>query len=223
MRALTLRHARAARWLFWSAMVALSALIVANTLPYFSFRTNFAFLLQREDLARDATWRACFYAHLCGGIICLAAGPFLVWGAFLRASPAMHRVLGRAYVMSVLGCSGPASVYLALHAQGGIAGKLGFLTLAIGWLATTARGLQLVVRKRFAEHRVWMIRSYALTLSAVFFRAIHVALYAAGVDDQPNYVVSLWLSLAASLAAGEILARVPSRTRAVLSLEGRSS
>jgi hypothetical protein len=53
-----------------------------------------------------------------------------------------------------------------------------------------------------------MARSYALALSAVFFRVLQLGLHFAGVDDaDTNYVASLWLSLIASVVAGEVLAR----------------
>ena len=198
---------RALRWSSWAAVVALSALIVVNSLPYFSLRTNFAFLVERGALVRETAWRACFYAHVFGGLVCLATGPFLVWGALLRRATWLHRVLGRAYVMAVLGCGGPAGMYLALRARGGAAGVLGFLVLGVLWIATTARGVQLVLRGEIAAHRRWMLRSYAVALSAVFFRVLFVALPLAGVGGDASYVVSLWASLAVSVFAGEVLAR----------------
>jgi uncharacterized membrane protein len=210
---------RALRWTFWTAMVALSALVAVNTVPYFSFAPGFAFLVERGELARATLWRACFYAHLLGGLVCLATGPVLMWNGLLRA-PRVHRVLGRAYVMAVLGCSGPASLYLALRAHGGLAGKLGFLVLGLLWCATTARGVQLVLRGRIAAHRRWMIRSYALALSAVFFRILFVLLPLAGVDGETSYVVSLWASLVVSVVAGEVLARGPAAARPLATLQG---
>jgi hypothetical protein len=48
-----------------------------------------------------------------------------------------------------------------------------------------------------------MVRSYSLALSAPIFRAFQAALYLAGCDDDLNYIVSLWLSLAASVWLAE--------------------
>jgi len=215
------RHA--VRWTFWIAMIALSGLIVANTLPYFTLRDNHAFLIDKGTLARDTAWRACFYAHVAGGIVCLVTGPFLVSAKLLVHAPWAHRVLGRAYVAAVLGCSGPAAVWLAWHARGGVLGQSGFLALDVAWMFATARGLQLVASGRIAQHRAWMMRSYALTLSAVFFRILHTGFFVAGVSDDVNYVVSLWLSLGVSLCVGEVLARAPSRSAARLHFVGGAS
>jgi uncharacterized membrane protein len=195
------------RYVFWTSMVALSALIVAETLPYFSFDARFAFLVEKGELVRETLWRTCFYAHIAGGVACLASGPLLVSALFLRRATSAHRVLGRLYVLAVLGCAGPAGLYMALHARGGALGTLGFAVLGALWIATTALGVADVLRGRIASHRRWMVRSYALALSAVFFRVAQLALYALGAGDDWNYVVSLWLSLALSVYAGEVLAR----------------
>jgi hypothetical protein len=204
----------------WVATIALSGLIVVNTLPYFTDSATFAFLREKGALAADPLWRGAFHAHVAGGIVCLVTGPFLLHGGLLRRAPWLHRLLGRLHVGVVLGMAGPAGMVLAVHAKGGAAGRAGFVVLGVLWWASTAHGLALVLRGRIAAHRRWMLRSYALALSAVFFRVILVALFAAGLDDETNYVVSLWLSLAVSLGVGEVLARAPAGATSRRVLEG---
>jgi len=211
------------RWILrigGALMLAQCGLIVLNSLPYFSSRTNLAFLVEKGPLASDPVWRLCFSGHVLGGIVCLVAAPFLFWSRLLRRAPILHRVLGRVYGAVVLGCAAPAGLYLALFAKGGAAGKAGFLVLGVLWWAATARGIQAIVARSVAEHRRWMVRSYALALSAVFFRLFHVAFYWAGLADDPNYVLSLWLSLAASLVAGEIVVRRSPAEQAIPVLKG---
>jgi hypothetical protein len=48
-----------------------------------------------------------------------------------------------------------------------------------------------------------MVRSFAWALSAPAFRAIQAALFLLGLPDGTNYVVSLWLSIAASVCLAE--------------------
>jgi hypothetical protein len=48
--------------------------------------------------------------------------------------------------------------------------------LATLWLITTLTGWRMARRRRFAEHRRWMIRSFALTLSIMLNRVLGVAL-----------------------------------------------
>jgi len=200
------------RWVFrlsCAATLALCGLIIFNSLPYFTFRRDLPFLEEKGDLTSDPVWRACFYGHVLGGMLCLASAPFLFWDRLRVRFHAIHRGLGRLYGIVVLGCAGPAGLFLALHAKGGIAGRTAFLALGLLWWGATARGVRSILQKRPADHRRWMIRSYSLALSAASFRVFQVALFWSGMADEPNYIVSLWLSLAASLAVGEALVRKP--------------
>jgi len=187
--------------------IGLWAVIIANSLPYFSFRRDLPFLEEKGALVDDSLWRRCFYGHVLGAIVCAAAAPFLFWDRLRVRFPRAHRWLGRLYGVSVLGWAAPAGLVLAVHAKGGLAGQAGFLLLGLLWWGATARGVQAVVAGRVAEHRRWMIRSYSLALSAVSFRLYQIAFFVAGLSDEPNYVLSLWLSLASSLVAGEWIAR----------------
>jgi hypothetical protein len=199
---------RSSRWLLGAAGVVtllLTGLIVLNTLPYYSFRTGFAFLAEKGPLAHVSWWRACFYTHITGGLVCLVIGPFMLWSGWLGRLPAAHRLLGRVYALAVLGWAGPAGLVLSTTSKGGLSGRGCFLLLCVLWVGATILGIRSILARRVADHRRWMVRSYALALSAVFFRIFQVGLYAAGLDDETNYVMSLWLSLAASLVAGEAL------------------
>jgi hypothetical protein len=49
---------------------------------------------------------------------------------------------------------------------------LAFLTLSLLWLFTSWKGFRMAVKGRFKEHRMWMIRSYAMTLVAISARVI---------------------------------------------------
>lgn len=47
-----------------------------------------------------------------------------------------------------------------------------FLTLTILWLFTSWKGYRTAVKKNFKEHRIWMMRSFGLTLVAVSGRIL---------------------------------------------------
>lgn len=198
---------RIARGVLVAATLGLWALIIVNSLSYFSFRRDLPFFEEKGPLVENALWRRCFYGHVLGAIVCAVAAPFLFWEGLRVRFPRAHRWLGRLYGVSVLGWAGPAGLVLALHAKGGLAGQAGFLLLGVLWWGSTARGVQAIVAGRVADHRRWMIRSYSLALSAVTFRVFQIAFFLGGLADEPNYVLSLWLSLATSLVAGEWIAR----------------
>ena len=200
------------RWLIrlsCAGTLGLCGLVAVNSIPYFSFRRDLPFLEEKGALVSDPLWRACFYGHVLGGIVCVVSAPFLFWDRLRVRRPALHRGLGRVYGVTVLGWAGPSGIFLAVQAKGGVAGQAAFLLLGLLWWGCTARGVQTILAGRAEDHRRWMIRSYSLALSAVSFRVFQVALFLAGMADEPNYIASLWLSLAASLAAGEALVRKP--------------
>jgi hypothetical protein len=201
-----------------AAVLAASALIGVNSAGYLAGRESHPFLLERPELAGDAVWRACLATHVTGALVCLATGPVLLWNLVLRRSPALHRVLGRAYVAVVLGLAAPAGVALSFSAKGGVAGRAGFLVLAVAWFVTTALGLRDVRRGRLVPHARWMVRSYALAMSAIHFRVAQTALFALGVPDSASYVAAIWLSFLVSVAQGEVLAAEVSRRGRVQSL-----
>lgn len=199
------------------AVAGTTALVVWNSLPYFSLADDLPFLVEKGEVALRPLWKTLFIAHVAGGIGCLLAGPLLLWNRLTLRSSRVHVVLGRAYVLFVLGWGGPAGIALSLGAKGGLPGQSGFLILGLLWWGTTFLGLRAVLSGRLARHVAWMARSYAIATSALTFRVFHIGLYALGVPDGPNYVASIWLSLAASLVAGELLA---ARAPALLAREG---
>jgi hypothetical protein len=211
------------RRLAWAAAIGLGALLIVNTVPYFSFRRDFAFLAEKGPLVSDPLWRRCFYGHLLGGVLCFALIPFLFWPRLRVRFPAVHRWLGRLYGVAVLGWAGPTGLYLSLFAKGGLAGKAAFLVLGALWWASTAVGVQTAVARRFDAHRRWMIRSASIAGSAVFFRVFHLAFFGMGLADETNYALSLWLSLAASLMVGEALVRRSPAGSPSVSLKGALS
>lgn len=188
-----------------AAVLAGTAQIAAHSAGYFTDPFRHPFLLERPELAQDSVWRAALVMHVAGGLLCLATGPVLVWNLALRRSPALHRWLGRAYVVAILGWAGPSGLWLGAHAKGGLPAQSGFFALGVLSIATTVLGWRTIRRGDRAAHARWMARSYALALSALHFRAIHVAQYALGWTDDAAYAAGIWLSLATSVAQGEWL------------------
>lgn len=59
---------------------------------------------------------------------------------------------------------------MAYHANGGIISQLSFLILSILWFTYTLKAYTTIKQGAFKKHRNFMIRSYALTLSAISLR-----------------------------------------------------
>jgi Predicted membrane protein (DUF2306) len=86
----------------------------------------------------------------------------------LRA-PKLHRSIGKFYVVACL-VAAPAGLLLAWGTDAGPIAQWGFGTLAVLWFAATGYAFWLATQRRFAEHRRWMIRSFAMTFAAVTLR-----------------------------------------------------
>lgn len=78
--------------------------------------------------------------------------------------------MGYIYCIDVLFITGPAGLVMGFYANGGTGSRIAFVLLALLWIFFTAMALYKAKQKDFRSHRRYMIRSYALTLSAVTLR-----------------------------------------------------
>lgn len=129
--------------------------------------------------------------HILFGPLALMVMPFQFWDRLRRNSAGLHRGLGYVYVVSVLIASGGALALLP-HFPGTLWGGAGFLLLALAWTGTTVLAVAAARNGDLARHRVWMIRSAALTFSAVTLRLQLPFLFAAGYSLPAAYDLLAW-------------------------------
>jgi uncharacterized membrane protein len=146
------------------------------TLDYLPLRDDAGFLQIKQQYLGIAHWKLAFWVHVFTSMVALAAGFTQFFPALLRRLPRLHRGMGKLYVLNVCFITGPASLIMAFYANGGFSSRLAFTLLAIGWIVTTAIGWRAALRRQWSVHRAWMMRSYALTLSAITLRAWKYAL-----------------------------------------------
>ncbi len=139
-----------------------------------------------------AASRTLFLLHIIASPLALILVPFQLTGRFRRRWPQIHQFIGRLYCLAVL-VGGVSGFIIGFGAMGGMLTKAGFIILSVIWLATTAYGLQMAGQRRFAEHRVWMIRSAALTFAGVTLRLWLPLQLVAGVPFDTAYAVVAWL------------------------------
>jgi hypothetical protein len=137
------------------------------------------------------------------------------WAQFLggvrRRWPAAHRWTGRVYASAVL-CGGAAGLVLALGATTGMVSTMGFGALAVVWVGCTAQGWRYAWARDFAEHRRWMIRSFALTLAAVTLRIYLPLSGALGLNMILSYRAISFLCWVPNLMIAEVLLATRWRT-----------
>lgn len=118
---------------------------------------------------RPAVVQAAFYAHIVAGGLALVTGPFQFWRGLRDRHRSVHRWMGRGYLAAVA-IAGVAGLVIAPFSEAGLAGLVGFGTLAVLWLVSAWRAYRAIRAQDVANHRAWMMRNFALTYSAVTLR-----------------------------------------------------
>lgn len=109
-------------------------------------------------------------AHIAFGTVALLTCWLQVWPWFRRRYPAAHRVIGRVYVLGGVLPSGALGLVIGAVSPFGPMAQVSNVILAVLWLACTVAGFRTARRRRFAEHRKWMVRGFALTVSIMMNR-----------------------------------------------------
>ena len=155
------------------------SLFLLSTLAFFSFlmlriiyvyipmQTDTAFLQIKQQYVHITAWRIAFFVHVFTSLLALLAGFTQFSRKLLKKKPKLHRLFGYIYVTDVLMITGPAGLLMSFYANGGVSARIAFILLAVLWISTTAIALYKAVKKDFHAHRIFMIRSFALTLSAI--------------------------------------------------------
>lgn len=145
--------------------------------------------------------------HVGGGVLALVLGPWQFSPGLRARRPALHRILGRGYLLGAL-AAGLGGLALAPKGLAGPIAPLGFATLAVLLLVTSTAALVCIRRGSVRRHQVWMTRSYALIFSAVTFRLWLTLLPAVGVPFEQAYGSGAWASwLINLLVAARLSAR----------------
>ncbi len=182
--------------LFWFLIVLFFSYQMFSIIwPYTGFTWDIDFLLTKQHLKTIDYYRLAFYSHIFSSGIVLLCGAFLFSKHILKKWPKFHRLAGRTYVALLLLISAPSGLIMGFHANGGWSVQLSFLLLTPLWWWFTWKGLQSAMRKDFQTHRIWMIRSYALTFSAISLRVYQFLLGTFIVmEPEMQYLLVSWLS-----------------------------
>jgi uncharacterized membrane protein len=185
-----------------------SLIIIRVCLAFFALQASWEGLtyILGDSRAFDPAFRDKYVAHIAlvrthgvaGALaLCLGLLTFARWSRKLGAHLWMGRVYGVAVVTASL-----TAMPMACMAEGGLSARLAFLLLATCWLFTLLLAVGAARRHRYAQHRRFMTRNYALTYSAVVSRLLLNGLQEAGLPFATIYPVISWTWLI-GLAFGE--------------------
>ncbi|MNT26841.1 hypothetical protein D3C72_1624390 [compost metagenome] len=154
------------------------------------------------DLPSLQLSRQAFIVHAVSASLALMLGPLQFVASLRSRFPVIHRWTGRGYALAIA-VAWLSSLPMAVHTMTGAVAATGFFVLGVVWAVTTGMGVACALQRRFAEHRRWMIRSYALTAAAITLRIYLGASLAAGIDEQLSYPFIAWLCWVPNLLGAE--------------------
>lgn len=106
-------------------------------------------------------------AHVTFGAVAMVTSTFQIWPAFRRRFRRAHRLMGRAYVFAGVLPAGLTAFVIGVVTPFGPTNMVSNVLMSSLWLVFTIVGFRMARQRRFADHRRWMIRSFALTFSII--------------------------------------------------------
>ncbi len=134
--------------------------------------THEAYVLKPGDplLVHLAPMKWWVIPHVVGGTFAFLVAPLQFSTTLRRANPALHRWLGRLYMVAVI-VSSTLSVWIVLRfelkANWAVMGTMGGL-----WLMTTVFAWLAIRNRDIRQHQLWIGRSFGLTFTFVLTRII---------------------------------------------------
>ncbi len=125
----------------------------------------------------------------------LLSGPFQFSTRLRQRHVKLHRVLGRIYVVSVF-----IAAPLALTISWGRPLMPATSVQAGSWMVCTAIAFFTARNRQIAQHRAWMMRSYAVTFTFISDRILSIWPAYWNMSDAANAIVIIVLTLASLLA-----------------------
>ena len=106
--------------------------------------------------------------HAIFGTIALLSGPIQFSTRIRRKHLQFHRILGRVYVTAVL-LAGPIAIIISTGSNL----IVGTWVQAGAWFVCTLAAFLSARNRHIADHRRWMVRSYALTFTFISLRVLN--------------------------------------------------
>ncbi len=126
------------------------------------------------------------FVHAGAAATALLLGPAQFFRGLRARFLGLHRWAGRVYV-AACAVGAISGLVLAAGAATGRASTIGFGALAVAWLISTTLAWCRAMQGRICEHQAWMMRSFALTLSAVTLRIYLAILEVSQLPFVPGY------------------------------------
>lgn len=176
------------------------------TLQYIPYNTDVAFLRIKQDVIDIPFYKIAFFTHVYTAMFVLPAG-LTQFSAYIRKHYAeLHKITGWIYAFTVVILAGPSGFYMGVYANGGMISQIAFCILAVLWIYFTTMAIVRAKQNNFKSHREYLIRSFALTLSAITLRAWkYILVFLFEPRPMDVYQLVAWLGWIPNLLIAEII------------------
>jgi hypothetical protein len=173
--------------------VATIAYVAFKLPPYLSFDSR-----NSPIPPEHALHFALLSGHAISGSIALLTAVLQLWPWLRRKYPAAHRISGRIYIFA--GALPSAVLAVTMYPVTPGAGRVAVLVAATLWSTTSILGWMAARQKRFAEHRRWMVYSFAIMWGyGVWVFVIANVLFAIGLNLSTAMETARWVSWTGNL------------------------
>lgn len=178
---------------------------------YYPLRDDIGFLQFKQEYLDILPWKIAFYTHVFTIIFALLAGFTQFSTTILAKHKRLHRIMGKIYVYDIF-LNFPVAFVMGIYANGLLPTKMAFILLDCLWFWFTYKAVVEIRSGHVSAHKEFMIRSYALTLSAVSLRFRKIVILSfVQVDPLPLYMINAWLGFVPNLLFAEWLIRTRRR------------
>jgi uncharacterized membrane protein len=185
-----------------------SFLMLKSIIRYYGMQDNTGFLQFKQAYIHILPWKIAFYTHVFTAIFALLAGFTQFSKQILKKYPKVHCLVGRLYAYDILIVNFPVAMLMAVYANGLLPGKTAFVVLDCLWFWFTFRGVQEIKKRNIVAHKQFMLRSYALTFSAVTLRSWKIIISSiVHIDPLHLYMIDAWMGFVPNLLFVEWLIR----------------
>ncbi|WP_395076691.1 DUF2306 domain-containing protein [Flavobacterium sp.] len=169
--------------------------MIQITSKYTSLEKDVAFLqIKQTEVSQIPHYLTFFYIHVSCAIFALLAGFTQFNHYILTKQTIIHRNIGKMYVLIILFLAAPSGFVIGLYANGGFYSKIAFVLLSVLWFYFTLKGFIKIKNRNITAHKAFMIRSFALTFSAITLRMWKVILvYLFQPSPMDLYQIIAWL------------------------------
>ena len=179
--------------------------MILITLQYIPIGFQAAFLAIKQEEIQLPYYQVAFFSHVYTSIFALILGAFQ-FSTWLRTKYCVfHKNLGKIYIGLILIIASPSGFIMALHANGGTYSKFSFVLQAALWFAFTYLAYKHIRNKNWSKHRHFMIRSFALTLSAISLRLFKwIIVNTWELPPMDTYKIVAWAGWTINLLIAEV-------------------